>query len=87
MCYYLRYLKAFYGCNTGIRHILDVLTAKIISLKHGLELAQSIGCIHGIMNSDNMWVIESMKNGPTSHAVVVRIFSDYYHLACDLIKN
>jgi phosphotransferase system IIA component len=67
------------GCNTRIDHAFDVLMAKNIALKHGLELAQFIGCNHVIMNLDCMKIIETMKNGAIN-------LDDCYHLACDFIK-
>ena len=40
----------------------DVLTTKVLVLKFGLLLAQKAGCNRLVINSDNMKIINTMKN-------------------------
>ena len=51
------------GGNWKIDRCADVLTAEAMALRFGLILAQKVGCNRLIINSDNMEVIDTMKNG------------------------
>ena len=51
------------GGNNKIECCLDALTAEALALRFGLYLAHKTGCNHAIINSDNMEVIDTMKNG------------------------
>ena len=51
------------GENWRIDCCAGVLTAEALALRFGLFLAQKAGCNRLVVNSDNMVVIEIMKNG------------------------
>jgi hypothetical protein len=38
------------------------------------------------MESDNMEVVETMKNGTVSHGIAAAIFDDCYHLSRQFVK-
>ena len=63
---------------------MDVLTVEVLALKFGLSLAQRSGCNRLIIKSDNLDVVDIMKDGRLAGATVV-IFYDYFHYACDFI--
>ena len=61
----------------------DALTAEALALRYGLLLAQKTGCNCIIVNSDNMEVIDIMKNGGYSAGAAATVFDDCYFMACD----
>ena len=63
---------------------MDVFTVEALALKFGLSLAQRLGCNRLIINSDNLDVIDIMKDGRLAGATVA-IFDDCFHYACDFI--
>lgn len=63
--------------------VLIVLTAKVLALRSGLSLAQKVGCNQIVINSDDMEVIDTMKNEGRSAGVAAAILDDCYFLACD----
>ena len=71
------------GGNWKIDWCADVLTAEAMALRFGLILAQKVGCNRLIINSDNMEVIDTMKNGGQSAGVAAAVFEDCYFMACD----
>lgn len=60
-----------------------MLAAEVAALKFGLLFAQKAGCNRLVVNSDNMEVIDTMKNGGNSAGAAAAVFDDYYFLACD----
>ncbi|XBI44411.1 hypothetical protein VPH35_109046 [Triticum aestivum] len=56
-----------------------------MALRFGLILAQKAGCNRLIINSDNMEVIDTMKNGGQSVGVAAAVFEDCYFMACDFL--
>ncbi|KAI4991971.1 hypothetical protein ZWY2020_040357 [Hordeum vulgare] len=62
------------GGNRKIDHYADVLMAEAMALKFGLTLAQKVGCNRLIINSDNMEVIETMKDGGRPAGAAAAIF-------------
>ena len=62
---------------------MDILTAEALPLKFCLSLAQRTGCNHLIINSDNLEVIDTMKEGGRSVGAVAVIFDDCFHFSCD----
>ncbi|KAI4966590.1 hypothetical protein ZWY2020_038009 [Hordeum vulgare] len=75
------------GGNNKIDHCADVLMAEVLVLKFGLTLAQKVGCNRLIINSDNMEVIETMKDGGRSVSAAATIFDDCFHYACDFVAT
>ena len=73
------------GGNWKIDCCADVLTAEAMALRFGLILAQKAGCNCLIINSDNMEVIGTMKNGGQSAGVAATVFKDCYFMACDFL--
>ena len=71
------------GGNWKIQYCADSLTAEALALGFGLLLAQKMGCNRLIINSDNMDVIDTMKNGGESAGAAVEIFKDCFFMACD----
>ena len=69
--------------NWWIEWCDNVLTAEVLALKFGLFLAQKAGCNRLVVNSDNMEVIDIMKNGGHSAGVAAVVFDDCYFMACD----
>ena len=57
--------------------------AEALALWFGLNLATTVGCNRIEVNSDNIEVIETMKNGGRSFGLAAAVFDDIYHLACD----
>ncbi|KAI5011675.1 hypothetical protein ZWY2020_013812 [Hordeum vulgare] len=58
-----------------------------MTLRFGLTLAQKVGCNRLIINSDNMEVIETMKDGGRSTGAAAAIFYDGFHYACDFVAS
>ncbi|XBI76598.1 hypothetical protein VPH35_069815 [Triticum aestivum] len=54
-----------------------------MSLRFGLLLAQKAGSNRLVVNSDNMEVIDTMKNGGHTVGAAGAVFDDCYLLACD----
>ena len=54
-----------------------------MALRFGLLLAQRAGCNRLHVNSDNIEVINIMKNGGQSAGAAAAVFDDCYFLACD----
>ena len=54
-----------------------------MALRFGLYLAQKAGCNRLIINSDNLEVIDTMKNGGQFAGTAATVFNDCYFLACD----
>jgi ribonuclease HI len=77
----------FVAASNKLEFVHDVLLAEIQALKHGLILAQSMGCNRIICCSDNMDVIQAMIDGGFSNGVTVPIVDDCYHLASEFVKN
>ncbi|KAI4985031.1 hypothetical protein ZWY2020_017661 [Hordeum vulgare] len=75
------------GGNSKIDHCADVLMAEAMTLKFGLTLAQKVGCNYLIINSDNMKVIETMKDGGRSAGAATTIIDDCFHYACDFVAT
>ena len=50
------------GGNGKIDYCADVLMAEALALKFGIILAQRAGCNRLIINSDDLEVIDTMKN-------------------------
>ncbi|KAM3191940.1 hypothetical protein ACQJBY_069278 [Aegilops geniculata] len=71
------------GGNWKFDWCADVLTAEILALRFGLLLAQRAGCNRLHVNSDNIEVINTMKNGGQSAGAAAAVFDDCYFLACD----
>ena len=61
----------------------DALMTEALALQFGLNSATTVWCNHIEVNSDNIEVIETMKNGGRSFGLSVTVFDDIYHLACD----
>jgi ribonuclease HI len=77
----------FIAASTSkLESVHDVLSAEIHALKQGLILAQIIGCNRIICCSDNMDVIQAMKEGGYSNCVAAAILDDCYHLATEFVK-
>uniref|UniRef100_A0A453BAC5 RNase H type-1 domain-containing protein n=1 Tax=Aegilops tauschii subsp. strangulata TaxID=200361 RepID=A0A453BAC5_AEGTS len=75
--------KFIVGRNWKIDWCADVLTAEAMAPRFGLILAQKAGCNRLIINSDNMEVIDTMKNGGQSAGFEAGVFEDCYFMACD----
>ncbi|XBH88029.1 hypothetical protein VPH35_075380 [Triticum aestivum] len=71
------------GGNWKFDWCADVLTAEVLALRFGLLLAQRAGCNRLDVNSDNIEVINTMKNGGQSAGAAAAVFDDCYFLACD----
>ena len=73
----------FIGANNcKLDFVQDALTAEAHTMKHGIQLAQMLGCNRIVMSSDCLDVIETMNNGAYSpHGIAAAIFDDCYHLA------
>ncbi|KAI4984221.1 hypothetical protein ZWY2020_047919 [Hordeum vulgare] len=56
-----------------------------LALKFDLTLAQRARCNRLIINSDNMEVIETMKDGGRSVGAAAAIFDDCFDYACDFV--
>ncbi|XBI48054.1 hypothetical protein VPH35_111878 [Triticum aestivum] len=69
--------------NGKIEWCGDALMAEAMALRFGLNLATTVGCNRIEVNSDNVEVIEAMKNGGQSFGIAAAIFDDSYHIACD----
>lgn len=54
-----------------------------VALRFGLNLATTVGCNRIEVNSENVEVIETMKNSGGSLGIAAAIFDDSYNLACD----
>ena len=67
--------KFIVGGNWKIDWCADVLTAEAMALRFGLILAQKAGCNRLIINSDNIEVIDTMKNEGQSAGVAAAVFS------------
>ena len=59
------------------------MTAEALALRYGLSLEHKAGCNRLIVNSDNLEVIETMKNGGRSTGTAAAVFDDCYFLDCD----
>ena len=66
------------GGNCKIQYCVDALTAEALALRFGLLLAQKTGCNRLIVNSDNMEVIDTMKNRGQSAGAATTIFEDCF---------
>ncbi|KAI4980504.1 hypothetical protein ZWY2020_020989 [Hordeum vulgare] len=75
------------GGNNKIDHCADVLMVEALALKFGLTLAQKAGCNRLIINSNNLEVIETMKDGGRSAGAAAAIFDDCFHYACDFVAT
>ena len=75
------------GGNRKIDYCADVLMAEASALKFGITLAQRAGCNRLIINSDNLEVIDTMKNGGQSAGAAAAIFDDCFHYACDFVAT
>ncbi|KAI5006703.1 hypothetical protein ZWY2020_033946 [Hordeum vulgare] len=73
--------------NNTIDHCADVLMAEVLALKFGLTLEQKVRCNRLIINSDNMEVIETMKDGGRSAGSAAAIFDDCFHYACNFVAT
>jgi hypothetical protein len=62
---------------------VDIPTAEALPLKFCLSLVQRMGCNHLIINSDNLEVIDTMKEGGRSVGAATAIFDDCFYFACD----
>ena len=63
------------------------LTAEAMTLRFGLLLAQKAGSNRLIVNSDNMEVIDTTKNGGHTAGAAAAVFDDCYFLACDFFVS
>ena len=54
-----------------------------MALRSGPYLAQKAGCNRLVVNSHNMEVIDTMKNGGYSAGAAAAVFDDFYFIACD----
>jgi ribonuclease HI len=72
--------------TSKLESVHDVLSAEIHALKQGLILAQIIGCNRIVCCSDNMDVIQAMKEGGYSNCVAAAILDDCYHQAMEFVK-
>ena len=62
----------------------DVLTTEVLALRFGLLLvAQKTGSNRIIVNSNNMKVIDTMKNRGHLAGAAPALFDDCYFMACD----
>ena len=68
--------------NSKIDVFMDVLSAEAMTFRWALSLAQTVGCNKLLINSENLEVVETMKNGGRSMGKVVAIVDDCYNLAC-----
>jgi hypothetical protein len=50
------------ACNTKLEFVLDALSAEAHALKHGLILAETVGCHRIIISSDCSDVIKVMQD-------------------------
>lgn len=71
--------------NWKINVFMDVLSAEVMTLRWGLSLAQTEGCNKLLINSDNLEVVKTMKNGGRSIGKVAAIFYDYYSLLASFL--
>ena len=62
------------GGNWKMHRCADVLTVEAMALRFGLILAQKVGCNRLIINSENMEVIDTMKNGGQLVGVAATVF-------------
>jgi ribonuclease HI len=77
----------FIAASTSkVESVHDVLSAVIHALKEGLILAQIIGCNKIVCCSDNVDVIQGMKEEGYSNCVAAAILDDCYHLATEFVK-
>ena len=60
----------------------DALMAEALTLRFGLNLATTVGCNRTEVNSDNIEVIETMKNGGRSFGLLAAVFDDIYIILC-----
>ncbi|XBJ18075.1 hypothetical protein VPH35_009334 [Triticum aestivum] len=71
------------GGNWRIDWCADVLTTETLALRFGLILARKASCNRLIVNSNNMEVIDTMKNGGQSTGAAAAVFDDCYFMTCD----
>ena len=58
--------------------VQDVLSTEALALKHGLFLAESMGCNRIVVSSDNSELIKIMKNERPPTGIAATIFQDYF---------
>lgn len=75
------------AANWKIDMCADALSAEAMALRWCLSLAQTVGCNKLIINSDNLEVVETMKNGGRSMGIATAIFDDCYNLACEFPRT
>ncbi|KAI5012024.1 hypothetical protein ZWY2020_024158 [Hordeum vulgare] len=75
------------GGNNKIDHCADVFMVETLALKFGLTLAQKAGSNRLIINSDNLEVIETMKDGGQFAGAAAAIFDDCFHYVCDFVAT
>ncbi|KAI5013847.1 hypothetical protein ZWY2020_047339 [Hordeum vulgare] len=73
------------GGNAKIDYCVDALMVEALALKFGLALAQRVGCNRLIISSNNLEVIDTMKDGGQSAGAAAAIFDDCFHYACDFL--
>ena len=61
----------------------DALMGEALALQFGLNLTITFGCNRIEVNSDNIEVIKTMKNGNRSFGPSAAVIDDTYHLVCD----
>ncbi|XBJ08893.1 hypothetical protein VPH35_014081 [Triticum aestivum] len=75
--------RFIFGGNWKMDWCADVLTAEAMALRFGLLLAQKAGSNRLVVNSNNMELIDTMKNGGHIAGAAAAVFDDCYFMACD----
>jgi hypothetical protein len=71
--------------SSKLDFIFDALSMEIMALKHGLEVAQNVGCNRILCCSDSLDGIQAMQDGGYSNRAAT-ILDDFYHLATEFSK-
>ena len=78
--------KFIAACNACLDMVQDVLSAEALALKHGLFLAESMGCNRVAVSSDNSELIEIMKNERPPTGIAAAIYHDFFSMESDFVR-
>ena len=73
--------------NARLDIVQDVLSAEALALKHGLSLAESMGCNRVVMSSDNNESIEIMTNERPPTGIAAAILHDCFLWSQNLLGS
>ncbi|KAI5016861.1 hypothetical protein ZWY2020_037239 [Hordeum vulgare] len=70
------------AANERIDICFDSITAEALAVRFGLNLARTVGCSRIVVSSDNLDIVEALKNGNSS-SVASSIIDDCFFMASD----